>query len=190
MQEPSHPTEEQVPVYERGPDGGRPRWREWLAAGLVCLVIGAAGGFGVGRATAQSGPKTLAEAIQLAQQGKLPRGNLGNGRFFGGAPGASNGQGTSNGQGSGQGAGNGSRNGAPGFQGQITDVNGDVLTISTPAGNLQVRLTSSTAIRKAVAGKKSDLAVGDTVAIGLDLTGGGNTNGTVTARTVTEEPAQ
>src|ERR671931_612075 len=177
MQEPSYPTEAQVPVYERGPDGGRPRWREWLAAGLVCLVIGAAGGFGVGRATAQSGPKTLAEAIQLAQQGKLPRGNLGNGRFFGGAPGASNGQGTSNGQGSGQGAGNGSRNGAPGFQGQITDVNGDVLTIST-------------AIRKAVAGKKSDLAVGDTVAIGLDLTGGGNTNGTVTARTVTEEPAQ
>jgi hypothetical protein len=184
MQEPSHPTEAQVPVYERGPDGGRPRWREWLAAGLVCLVIGAAGGFGVGRATAQSGPKTLADAIQLAQQGKLPRGNLGNGRFFGGAPGAGNGANN------GQGTGNGSRNGAPGFQGQITDVNGDVLTISTAAGNLQVRLTSSTAIRKAVAGKKSDLAVGDTVAIGLDLTSGGNSNGTVTARTITEEPAQ
>jgi hypothetical protein len=184
MQEPSYPGREQEQVYQREPDEGRSRWRDWLAAGLVCLVIGAAGGFAVGRTTAPSGPKTLAEAARLAQQGKLPRGNLGGPGFFAGGSAQGNGQGAG-----GQGQSPGGRGVGGGLQGQITAVNGDLLTVSTRAGSLQVRLTGSTAIRKAVAGKPSDLAVGDTVAIGLDLTGGSG-NGTVTARSVTKEPAQ
>jgi hypothetical protein len=185
MQEPSYPGREQAPVYQRGPDEGRSRWRDWLAAGLVCLVIGAAGGFALGRTTAPSGPKTLAEAVRLTQQGRLPRGNLGGPGFLAGGSGQGNGQGA----GGGQGQSPGGRGFGGGLQGQITAVNGDLLTVSTRAGSLQVRLTGSTAIRKAVAGKPSDLAVGDTVAVGLDLTGGSG-NGTVTARSVTEEPAQ
>jgi hypothetical protein len=184
MQEPTFPGREQAPVYPRGPDEGRSRWRDWLVAGLVCLVIGAAGGFALGRTTAPSGPKTLAEAVRLAQQGKLPRGTLGGPGFFAGGSGQGNGQGAG-----GQGQRPGGRGFGGGLQGQITAVNGDLLTVSTRAGSLQVRLTGSTAVRKAVAGKRSDLAVGDTVAIGLDLTSGGGT-GTVTARSVTEEPAQ
>jgi hypothetical protein len=183
MQQPTFPAgEQQVPVYDRGPGDRGPRWRDWLAAGLVCLVLGAAGGFALGRSTAPSGPKTLAEALQLAQQGKLPRGNLQGGPgFFRG-----NGQAGGNGQSNAQGR-VGPR--AGGLQGQITAVSGDTLTVSTPAGELKVQLTGSTAIRKAVSVKRTDLAVGDTVAVGLDLTAGGG-NGTVTASSITEEPAQ
>jgi hypothetical protein len=187
MQQPTFPAgEQQVPVYDRGPDGRGPRWRDWLAAGLVCLVLGAAGGFALGRATAPSGPKTLAEALQLAQQGKLPRGNLqGGGGFFGGGAGQGNG-----GNGSGQGNAQGRVGpGGGGLQGQITALSGDTLTVTTQAGELKVQLTGSTAIRKAVSAKKSDLAVGDNVAVALDLSAGGG-NGTVTASSITEEPAQ
>jgi hypothetical protein len=184
---PIDPADTEVPVYDRRT--GRSPWRDRLVAGVLCLVVGAAGGFALGRATASAGPKTLAEAFQLAQQGKLPRGNLqgaGGGQGFPGgqAPGGQ-GQGGQPQGGQTQGPG-----GGPSVQGDVTAHSGDVLTVSTPAGELKVRLTGSTEIRRAVAGEASDLAVGDTVSVRLDPSASNSGDGTVTARSVTEEPAQ
>ena len=72
----------------------------------------------------------------------------------------------------------------------ISGVSGDVLTVSTQAGELKVRLTDTTAIRRAVTGKAGDLASGDTVSVRLDPAAPNSGDGTVTASSVTEEPAQ
>ena len=181
QQNPTSPDATGVPVYDRG--GGRSPWRDRLVAGVLCLVVGAAGGFFLGRATASSGPATLAEAFQLAQEGKLPRGNLqgpGGGQGF---PGGGQGGQTQGGHAQGPG-------GGPSVQGDITARSGNVLTVSTRAGELKVQLTGSTEVLKAVAGKAADLAVGDSVSVRLDTTASNGGTGTVTAATVTEEPAQ
>jgi len=181
QQNPTSPDATGVPVYDRG--GGRSPWRDRLVAGVLCLVVGAAGGFFLGRATASSGPATLAEAFQLAQEGKLPRGNLqgpGGGQGF---PGGGQGGQTQGGQAQGPA-------GGPSVQGDITARSGNVLTVSTRAGELKVQLTGSTEVLKAVAGKAADLAVGDSVSVRLDMTASNGGTGTVTAATVTKEPAQ
>lgn len=153
-------------------------------AGALCLVVGAGAGFAVGRTTASSGPATLAEALQQAQQGKLPTGNLqgqrGQGGLFGGQNGQGN-QGNQNGQ--------GNRTPGGGVQGDITAISGDVITISTPAGDLTVKLGEGTTILKAVSAAKGDLAVGDTVSVRIDPSASGG-NGTATASSITKEPAQ
>ena len=175
------PTGDQVPAYDRSPPG--PRWRDRLAAGAICLVIGIAGGFALGRTTAPSGPKTLAEAVQQAQQGKLPRGNIQ------GLAGAFRpGQGGQNGQNQpGQG---GPFGGRDSLQAEIAAIVGDVLALSTAAGELKVQLSGSTQIRKAVSAKQGDLAVGDTVAVRLDPATSSGGNGTAAASSITKEPAQ
>jgi hypothetical protein len=181
QQNPTSPDATGVPVYDRG--GGRSPWRDRLVAGVLCLVVGAAGGFFLGRATASPGPATLAEAFQLAQEGKLPRGNLqgpGGGQGF---PGGGQGGQTQGGQAQGPG-------GGPSVQGDITARSGNVLTVSTRAGELKVQLTGSTEVLKAVAGKAADLAVGDSVSVRLDTTASNGGTGTVTAATVTKEPVQ
>jgi hypothetical protein len=167
----------QVPVYDHGAPSSP--WRDRLLAGVLCLVLGAAAGFALGRATAPSGPATLAEAFQLAQEGKLPQGDIQAVRGRG-VPGGQNGQA--------QGAAPG-RGGSPSVEGEITAVDGDVVTVSTRAGELKVKLTSSTTIGKVVAGNRSDLAAGDSVSVRLDPSASSGGDGTVTATSVTEEPA-
>ena len=177
---------DQVPTYDRG-DSGR-GWRGRVLAGVLCLAVGIGAGFALGRVTAPAGPKTLAEAVQQAQQGKLPTGNLRNGQ--GGAPfGGQNGQTPPFGGQNGQGQGNRAPGGG-GVQGDITQISGDVLTINTPAGDLKVKLGSSTTILKAVAAARSDLAVGDTVSVRIDPSASGGGDGTTTASSITKEPAQ
>src|SRR6266540_2499167 len=85
------PAGDQVPVYDRGEP--RHGWRDRIVAGALCLVVGAGAGFAVGRTTASSGPATLAEALQQAQQGGLPTGNLQGQRGQGGLFGGQDGQG-------------------------------------------------------------------------------------------------
>jgi hypothetical protein len=183
QQNPMDPADTKVPVYDRGT--GRSPWRDRLVAGVLCLVVGGVGGFALGRATASSGPATLAEAFQMAQEGELPQGDM---------QGPGGGQGFPGGQGGqrpgGQGPGGQGGAGGPSVQGDITSTDGDVLTISTQAGELKVQLSGSTEIRRAVTGKASDLAVGDTVSVRLDPAASNSSNGTVTASSITEEPAQ
>jgi hypothetical protein len=181
-QESVNPAGVEVPVYDRRP--GRSRWRDRLVVGALCLVIGAVGGFVLGRVTASTGPATLAEAFQLAREGKLPQGNLQQGPGGQGFPGGQAPGGQAPG---GQGQGTG---GGPSVQGDITSISGDVLTVTTRAGELKIQLTGSTEVRRAVAGKASDLAAGDTVSVRLDPAASNSSNGTVTASSITEEPAQ
>jgi len=182
--EPITPTGDQVPVYDRSTSGSR--WRDRLLAGAVCLVVGLGGGFALGRGTAPSGPKTLAEAFHQSQQGKLPQGNLqGLAGGFRQGQGGQNGQ---NGQG-GQGGAFGGR-GGPSLQGDITAINGGVFTVSTGAGELKVQLNGSTQIRKAVSAKQGDLGVGDTIAVRFNPTSSNGSAGTVVASSITLEPAQ
>lgn len=174
------PVGDQIPVYDRSGTGSR--WRDRLVAGAVCLVIGAGIGFAGGRVTAPSGPETLAEAVRLAQEGKLPRGSL---QGFGGRFQPGQGQ-----NGPSQGGPGGAPGGRPAVQGDITAIGGGVVTLSTVAGELKVRLTDATEIRRAVAAKQTDLGVGDTVAVQLDPAASNGQDGTVAASTITEEPEQ
>ena len=183
QQNPMDPADTKVPVYDRG--AGRSPWRDRLVAGVLCLVVGGVGGFALGRATASSGPATLAEAFQMAQEGELPQGDM---------QGPGGGQGFPGGQGGqrpgGQDPGGQGGAGGPSVQGDITSTDGDVLTISTQAGELKVQLSGSTEIRRAVTGKASDLAVGDSVSVRRDPAASNSSIGTVTASSITEEPAQ
>ena len=176
QQNPMDPADTKVPVYDRG--AGRSPWRDRLVAGVLCLVVGGVGGFALGR-------ETLAEAFQMAQEGELPQGDMQGPGCVQGFPGVQGGQ-----RPGGQGPGGQGGAGGPTVQGDITSTDGDVLTISTQAGELKVQLSGSTEIRRAVAGKASDLAVGDTVSVRLDPAASNGSNGTVTASSVTEEPAQ
>jgi hypothetical protein len=182
--EPATSAGDQVPVYDRSAPGSR--WRDRLVAGAACLVLGAGLGFAGGRATAPSGPASLAEAVQLAQQGKLPRGNL---QGFGG--GFQPGQGGQSQNGQQQGGKAGGPGGArvPAVQGDITAISGGVVTLSTGAGELKLRLTGATEIRRAVAAEQGDLGVGDRVSVQLDPAASNGQDGTVAASSITEEPA-
>jgi hypothetical protein len=178
--EPATSAGDQVPVYDRAESGSR--WRDRLVAGAACLILGAGLGFAGGRATAPGGPASLAEAVQLAQQGKLPRGNLQGlgGRFQPGQGGQAQG-------GQQQGGQSGAR--ASAVQGEITAISGGVVTLSTGAGELEVRLTGATEIRRAVAAEQGDLGVGDRVSVRLDPAASSGQGGTVAASSITEEPA-
>ena len=46
-----------------------------LLIGLLVLVLGLGGGFAIGRATADSGPSSLADAVHQSANGDLPLGN-------------------------------------------------------------------------------------------------------------------
>jgi hypothetical protein len=178
------PVGDQIPVYDRSTNGSR--WRDRIVAGAVCLVIGAGIGFAGGRLTAPSGPRTLAEAVQQAQQGKLPRGNL---QGFGARLQSGQGGQGQNGQPQGEPGGGAGRPGRPAVQGEITAISGGVVTLSTVAGELKLRLTDATEIRRAVAAKQTDLGVGDTVSAQLDPAASSGQDGTVAASSITEEPA-
>jgi len=183
-----------VPVYDRGtPGAGR---RTVALAAAVALVVGLAGGFVAGRQTAPKGPATLADAVRLASQGKLPTGTITPGQ--GGLGGLFRGQG-GNGQG-GQGGpfgrgqnGNGqnAQGGQPGLfnrgiQATVSAVAGDVVTVQTGAGQVQVHIGPDTRIQKAAAGSKADLKPGSRVVVTLDLSGSGS-DGSVTAASILSE---
>jgi len=149
----------------------------WIAiAAVVAVVLGVAGYF-AGHASAGSGPSTLAEAVQQAQDGKLacgdtaparPPAGQGDGAQAGGPPGGGafflraicdrGGAG---------GGGQGFRRGGFGGQaGQVQSLNGDTLVLQDRQGQtIKVKLTSSTTVRKSATGPLSDVKPGSTVTV-------------------------
>ena len=74
------PTEAVVPSSTEVPAPEAPR-HGWdtgrvLVVGILVLVLGAGAGFLIGRSTADSGPATLAAAVDETAQGDLPAGDL------------------------------------------------------------------------------------------------------------------
>jgi hypothetical protein len=160
----------------------------WIAiAAVVAVVLGVAGYF-AGHASAGSGPSTLAEAVQQAQDGKLACGDTGAAATpaaqdgatppAGGPPGGGGGAfflraicdrgqsggTTGNAGGRGQGFGRGGFGG--GQVGQVTSLSGDTLVLQDRQGqSIKVKLTSSTTVRKSVTGSLSDVKPGATVTV-------------------------
>ena len=153
----------------------------WIAiAAVVAVVLGVAGYF-AGHASAGSGPATLAEAVQQAQDGKLacgdtgssarPPAGQGDAAQAGGPPGGGTfflraicdrGQG-SNTAGGGQGF---RRGGFGGQAGQVQSLSGDTLVLQDRQGQtIKVKLTSSTVVRKTATGSLSDVKPGSTVTV-------------------------
>jgi hypothetical protein len=170
-----------------GPDGGVGGGRRLVLAAGLALAVGLGGGFFAGRTTAPRGPATLAEALQQAQAGELPTGDIGAGRqggqggaFPGGPPPG----------GAGGAGGPGGPGGPAGFQGEVTAVDGDVLTVQTQAGTIKVRIGDATEINRSTKGSRADLAVGRQVTVRPDLDAAGSGAGEVTAATITAASAR
>jgi hypothetical protein len=168
-----------------GPDGGVGGGRRLVLAAGLALAVGLGGGFFAGRTTAPRGPATLAEALQQAQAGELPTGDIGAGRQGGQGGAFPGGQPPPGGAG-----GPGGPGGPGGFQGEVTAVDGDVLTVQTQAGTIKVRIGDATEINRSTKGSRADLAVGRQVTVRPDLDAASSGAGEVTAATITAASAR
>jgi hypothetical protein len=153
-----------------------------IIAAVVALAL-IAGAFFAGKAMAgDSGPATLAEAVQQAQKGTLPCGETatpaaspaatpgangappqGGGGFLLRGLCDSGGQGAAgqNGQGRGRFGG-----GAGGFGGQtVTAVSADSITVEGPNGSSTVKLDSATTVNKTSGASAADIKKGDSVIV-------------------------
>jgi hypothetical protein len=159
-------------------------------AGVGALVLGLVGGFFLGRGNASSGPSSLAAAIAQTESGSLPRGDVtgalqggggvrallggsGGGGFgvgAGGRTGAGGTGGTGTGGGTGAGGGTGGRGLGSGVAGTVSSVNGNVITITSPAGPVQVIVSGSTTYSKSAAASISDVTAGERVTVRPDFT--------------------
>jgi hypothetical protein len=171
-------------------------------AGVAALVIGLVGGYFIGHGTASSGPSSLADAFKQAANGSLPRGDvtgtiqqLGGFRsIIGGARGAGGGTGTGGAGGgtgtggAGGGTGGGGGRGGFGVAGTVDSVNGNLITITTNAGQVKVLVSGSTTYLKTGPAAQTDVAPGERVTVRPDFSSP-STSGQTNAATVTIQPA-
>ncbi|HWK30239.1 MAG TPA: hypothetical protein VNS09_26965 [Solirubrobacter sp.] len=161
-----------------------------VAAAVIALAL-IAGAFFAGKAMAGGGgPSTLADAVQQAQDGKLPCGETNAVTLRGGAgapaaaaggdgapPGGEGGPGFGAGGPQGGGflraicdggqdqQGQGARTRFGGQTGEVTKVDGSTLTINGPMGETTVKLGSDTTVTKSASGAVSDIKPGDSVLV-------------------------
>ena len=164
-----------------------------VIAAVVALAL-IAGAFLAGKAMAgDSGPATLAEAVQQAQKGDLPCGETANASATpagtpdaNGVPPAGGGgfllRGicNQNGQGGQTGGQNGQagRFGGRGFGGQtVAAVSADSITVEGPNGPATIKLDADTTVNKSSGASVSDIKKGDSVMVAGAFGPGGNTQG-------------
>jgi len=174
-------------------------------AGVGALVLGLIGGFFLGRGTASSGPSSLADAIKQTESGSLPRGDVagvlqggggfraiigGTGGFGGGAAGRAGAGGAGGtGTGGGAGTGGGGRGGfGGGVAGTVSSVNGNVITVASTAGQVQVVVSGSTTYSKTAPASISDVTAGERVTVRPDFSSP-SSGGKVNAGSVIIVPA-
>jgi hypothetical protein len=178
-------------------------------AGVAALVVGLVGGYFIGHGTANSGPSSLADALSQTANGSLPRGDvtgtlqqLGGIRALlgtGGARAAGGGTGTggtgtggtgTGGTGTGGTGGGGAGGGRGGFgvAGTVNSINGNVITITTTAGQVKVLVSGSTTYAKTVAAAQTDVTQGERVTVRPDFTSP-SSGGQTTAASVIIQPA-
>jgi hypothetical protein len=168
-----------------------------IIAAVVALAL-IAGAFFAGKAMAgDSGPATLADAVQAAQKGDLPCGDTATAAATpAGTPDANGGpppggfllRGICNQDGGGQAAGQGGRfGGRGGFGGQtVTAVGADSITVEGPNGSTTVKLDADTTVNKSTGASVSDIKKGDTVMVLGGFGAGGQQGGA--ARSITILP--
>ena len=183
-------TPPQVPVYTRK----EPKTMKIvpvIAIAFAALVVGGVGGFFLGNSSGgSSGPKTLAEAVAQFRAGKLPAGSGAGGGLRGGG-GGTGGTGGAGGGGAGGGGAGGGGGFGRGLRGTVSSVSGNILTLTTPAGDVKVTITPATTVTKSAPGAISDLTKGTNVRVtAAGSSSGGNTSGSaVTADSIAEVPA-
>jgi hypothetical protein len=170
-----------------------------IIAAVVALAL-IAGAFFAGKAMAgDSGPATLADAVQAAQKGDLPCGDTATAAATpAGTPDANGGpppggfllRGICNEDGGGaQATGQGGRfGGRGGFGGQtVTAVSADSITVEGPNGSTTVKLDADTTVNKSTGASVSDIKKGDTVMVLGGFGAGGQQQGGA-ARSITILP--
>ena len=169
-----------------------------IGAGIGVLLVGLVGGFFIGRGTKSSGPTSLADAIKQTESGSLPRGDItgvlqggggvrailgtgGGSGLGGGGGGAAAGGGTGTGGGTGAG-----RGGA--FAGTVSAVDGNVITVTTTSGKVDVVVSGSTTFSQTTPASITNVTAGERVTVRPDFTTP-STGGKVTAGSVIIVPA-
>lgn len=173
---------------------GRRRVPPVALVGVAVALAVAAGAFYAGRVTAPAGPTTLAAAVTQAQQGDLPCGQGNrvitalcntNGGFLAGGGGGAQGPGGGTGGGIGRGGGFGGRGGfgagglgglfGPGaVTGTVATVHGDMLTLQTRAGTVDIALPAGVKVTTTTTGTATDVKQGATVVISSNTDANGN----------------
>jgi len=150
-----------------------------IIVGLIVLIAVAAGSFYAGTIYAQQ-QQTANRAAQLAnRQGQNPNLNIDNadGNAARNQPGGRLGN-QDGGRNAGQGGG--------GTFGQIDEIDGDTLIVTTRNGNqIKVLVTGTTLIEKYASVSATDLEIGET----LVISGSKNEDGSITARSLQVAPA-
>jgi hypothetical protein len=145
-------------------------WTGRIAIAAVVALALIAGAFFAGRAMADGGPATLAEAVQQAQAGDLPCGDSPAATPSPGGPPPGNGgfmvltlcdrgaqQNTARGR--------GRAGGGPGFGQTVVSVKGSTLTLEGPGGNREVQLGPETTVSTTAKGAAADLKAGQSVIV-------------------------
>ena len=142
-----------------------------IIVGLIVLIAVAAGSFYAGTVYAQQ-QQTANRAAQLAnRQGQAPNLNINN----------ADGNAARNQQGGRLG-----NQGGGGTFGQIDEIDGDTLIVTTRNGNqIKVLVTGTTLIEKYASVSATDLEIGET----LVISGSKNEDGSITARSLQVAPA-
>lgn len=152
-----------------------------MIVGSIVLVLAVGSGSFYGGMLFQQAQSTNIRNDFFANRGGDGGPSTGSGQAFGVGPGNFGGGGNSGGGGN---FGGGNGNGPDGGRtfGQITRIEGDTITLSTPQGQneIKVTLTDSTQIQKTVVGDAGDLKTGDTIVVA----GERDSEGNVTAQTV------
>lgn len=166
-------------------------WTGRIVIAVVVALALIAGAFFAGKAMAgDSGPATLADAVQRAQKGDLPCGDTATASATpagtpdaNGVPPAGGGgfllRGicNQNGQAGGQ-TGQAGRFGGRGFGGQtVTAVSADSITVEGPNGTTTIKLDANTTVNKSSGASVSDIKKGDSVMVAGAFGPGGNTQG-------------
>ncbi len=175
-------------------------WTGRIVIAVVVALALIAGAFFAGKAMAgDSGPATLAEAVQQAQKGDLPCGETASASATpagtpdaNGVPPAGGGafllRGLCNQNGQGGQTGLAGRVGGRGFGGQtVTAVSADSITVEGPNGPTTIKLDADTTVNKSSGASVSDIKKGDSVMVAGAFGPGGNTQGGA-ARSITILP--
>ena len=153
------------------------KWQIIVVAVVVVLAVGGGafyGGMKLREHQLTQDPTQLFQQMGDGQQsGQMPGGTMPSGDQQGNQGGTGQPSGTDN-------SGNGRQASGGGTTGTVVSVEGDVLTINTDSGNIQVQTSDTTLIQKFTSVSLSELEEGESIVV----SGTTNDDGSITARSI------